>query len=272
MPTQNYNAANVERFAGFADRYDRFRPQPPRDLIALLKQLAETKQPHRVVDLGSGTGLSTLIWANDADEIIGIEPSVDMRAQAEARLAATNFQNIHFTEGSSTQTNLPDESTDIVTCSQSLHWMEPAPTFAEIARILRAGGVFAAYDCDWPPTLNAEAEAAYIEFETRAEEVGAARGFYRDVKRWDKEGHLARMRASEKFRFVKEIVMHNVEQGNAERLIGVALSQGSVATLLKRGMSEAEIGVPEFRARVERVLNAKTLPWYFSYRVRLGIK
>ena len=34
---------------------------------------------------------------------------------------------------------------------QALHWMEPAPTFGEVARLLRPGGVFAALDCDWPP-------------------------------------------------------------------------------------------------------------------------
>jgi SAM-dependent methyltransferase len=42
----------------------------------------------------------------------------------------------------------------LVTCSQSLHWMEPEPTFAEVARILRRGGVFAAYDYDWPTSSS----------------------------------------------------------------------------------------------------------------------
>lgn len=32
------------------------------------------------------------------------------------------------------------------TVAQALHWMEPASTLAEVARILRPGGVFAAYD------------------------------------------------------------------------------------------------------------------------------
>ncbi len=263
--------ANIERFSGFADVYDRYRPQPPRVLIEILTQLAEVERPRLVVDVGSGTGLSTMLWANDAREIIGIEPSADMRAQADARLAATNFKNIRFVPGSSIETKLPAARADIVTCSQSLHWMEPAPTFAESARILRAGGVFAAYDCDWPPTVNEPAERAYIDFIAGAEAIGHARGWYRGVQRSDKEGHLARMQASGKFRHVKEIVVHHAEPGDADRLIGIALSQGSVATLLKRGLSENEIGLPQFRARVERAVGHHALSFYFGYRVRLGI-
>ena len=37
-----------------------------------------------------------------------------------------------------------------MTCAQSLHHVEPEGTLAEIGRILRVGGVFAAYDYDWP--------------------------------------------------------------------------------------------------------------------------
>src|SRR5204862_107174 len=81
---------------------------------------------------------------------------------------------------------LPDGCADVVTCSQSLHWMDPEPTFAEVARILRSGGVFAAYDCDWPPTVHWEAEVAYQETIRRAEAIGRERGFFSGVRRWDK--------------------------------------------------------------------------------------
>ena len=35
-----HNTANIERFSGFADKYDQVRPQPPLILIDLLTQLA----------------------------------------------------------------------------------------------------------------------------------------------------------------------------------------------------------------------------------------
>src|SRR5262249_10364783 len=151
--------------------------------------------------------------------------------------------NVRYQEGFSTATGLPEGAADIVTCSQSLHWMEPEPTFAEVARILRPGGVFAAYDCDCPPTMNWEAEAAYRKTLFRAEAIGAARGLYAGIRSWEKKEHLERMRSSGRFRHVKEILVHSIETGSAERLVGLCRSQGSVATLLKHGLSEEEIGL-----------------------------
>ena len=87
-----------------------------------------------MVDLGSGTGLSTRAWAERAEEVVGIEPNDAMRVEAEA---ATQAGNVRYLGGSSYETGLPDACADLVTCAQSLQWMEPEPTFAEIARILR---------------------------------------------------------------------------------------------------------------------------------------
>ncbi len=262
---------NVERFAGFASLYDDVRPQPPKVIIDILAQLALVERPKLVVDLGCGTGLSTRIWAERAEQIVGIEPSADMRRQAESR---TTARNIRYQEGFSHQTGLPDASADIVTCSQSLHWMEPNATFSEVARILRAGGVFAAYDNDWPPTCNAAAEIAYVDFTTRTETLGAERGAsaYRGVKKMDKEGHLARMQSSGYFRYTNEIVLHSIERGDAARLIGLALSQGGVAALFKNGLSEEQVGLPQFRRAVERAMGDRAVPFYFSYRMRVGTK
>jgi predicted TPR repeat methyltransferase len=50
---------NIERFSGYADLYDRYRPSPPDILAQILTQLAQTRFPRLIVDLGSGTGLST---------------------------------------------------------------------------------------------------------------------------------------------------------------------------------------------------------------------
>ena len=51
---------------GFSARYQACRPKPPGALVELLLRLAGTRRPHVVVDLGSGTGISTRIWAPDS--------------------------------------------------------------------------------------------------------------------------------------------------------------------------------------------------------------
>lgn len=268
-----YISANVERFMGFAEHYDTFRPQPPVMLVNILTQLAGVPHPALVVDLGSGTGLSTMLWTGRAARVLGIEPSTDMRQQAEIRAAqSANTASIEFRAGYSHATGLPDACADIVTCSQALHWMEPATAFAEIVRILRPGGIFAAYDCDWPPTFNLAVEHAYNDCLSQATIIEQTRGLSRDVQYWDKRQHLERMRASGHFRFVRELVVHHTEQGNAARLVGLALSQGQVAALLKAGVSEDEIGITGLRAVATHVLGDTNIPWFWSYRVRLGMR
>ncbi len=83
--------SSVERFSGFADLYDAYRPRPPEVLTDILRDLAGIQRPRLVVDLGSGTGLSTRIWAGKAERVIGVEPNPDMRRQAAAATAATGI-------------------------------------------------------------------------------------------------------------------------------------------------------------------------------------
>jgi ubiquinone/menaquinone biosynthesis C-methylase UbiE len=259
----------VERFTGLADPYDAFRPRPPQILVEILTRLAQTNRPHLVVDLGCGTGLSTRFWAENAEKVVGVDPSVDMLRKAKGQTTAAN---ISYRQGFSYDTGLPDHCADIVTCSQSLHWMEPTSTFKEASRILRSGGVFAAYDCDWPPTLgNWELEMAFKEFMAGVRKIEAEQGHATDLKRWPKSEHLTRMQASGFFRFTKEITVHSIESGNAERLVGLVLSLGVAANLLKHGMREEEIGLDRLRAVAKRTLGDQVQSWYFSYRVRLGI-
>ena len=99
------------------------------------------ERPRLVVDLGSGTGLSTRVWADRAEEVVGIEPNARMAEQA--RLV-TRAPNVRYVDSFAAETSLPAGAADIVTCSQAFHWMEPGAVLAEAARILRPGGVFAA--------------------------------------------------------------------------------------------------------------------------------
>lgn len=262
-------AANFERFTGFADTYDRHRPAPPEMLATLAAQFGRGGRPALVVDLGSGTGLSTRYWAGHADAVIGIEPTADMRRQAQAATAASN---VSYREALSHRTGLPDHSAHVVSVSQALHWMEPQATFEEVRRILVPGGVFLACDFDWPPATGAwEADAAFAACSAHSEKIENERGGTAGLREWPKSGHLDRMAASGCFRHLREMLLHHTDSGDAERLIGLLRSQGYMATLKKLGASDTETGFDVFAATVRRVLAGPPRPWMWSARVRLGV-
>lgn len=262
-------SGNIGRFTGFADLYDRYRASPPAVLAELVAQFTGVARPELVVDLGSGTGLSTRYWADKAAHVVGLEPTRDMRRQAEA---ATTAGNVSYREGFSHHTGLPAHCAQVVTCMQALHWMEPAATFAEAKRILAPGGVFVACDYDWPPATGAwEADATYEASIRTARRLEKEHKLDEGLQQWDKAGHLARMQQSDYFRYVKEALVHHRDEGNAERLVGLHLSQGYVAALLRAGLSEDQLGITELRAVALRTIGSTPRPFIWSARVRLGV-
>jgi len=249
----------------FAVGYDAYRPSPPDALLDMLCLEAQVERPRLVVDFGSGTGLSARPWAERADEVVGVEASPEMRERAEK---ATSAANVRFVRANARETGLPAGAADVVTCSQSFHWMEREPTLAEAARILRPGGVFAAYDYDWPPIVRWEVEAAFEELLRRLWRLRADR---RSARR-DKSGHLDHIRASGQFRYSRELVLHSREPGSADRIVGMALSLGPLTVLLQEGVSEEEVGLRALRETATQALGEREADIFLGYRVRLGVR
>jgi ubiquinone/menaquinone biosynthesis C-methylase UbiE len=264
---------SVERFTGFAEVYDQVRPSPPEAIADLLLQLAKLEMAERVVDLGCGSGLSMMMWVGRTRSIVGVEPSEDMRREAERRCSGLFAPDaVEWTSAEADATQIAPDSVNVVTASQSFHWMNPGTTLPEVARMLRPGGIFAAIDCDWPPSVLPDLEVVYNKCIAKADDPPYADGRLARVKSWPKHQHLEKIRHSGLFRITRECTFHKIELGNSERLVGLARSQGSVAALLKAGVSEEEIGLTELRETGQRVLGDRQVPWFWSYRVRIGVK
>lgn len=299
----------MDRFDGFADLYDANRPSAPVALGPLLARYAGVQPPDLpdVVDLGSGTGLSSRWAAKWAGSVVGVEPGDDMRAQANARPT----ERVTYRSGRSDATGLPDASADVVIAVQAMHWMEPMSTLAEVARLLRPGGVIATVDADWPPVTGlADAERAWdvVHRRMRVFEARAASGEsvaemrrpiddddpeltdddLRDphknrkmtggTKSWSKAQHLANIAASGSFRFVRELVFDQAigdgeGVGSADLFIAVMRSQGSYQTLRKLGLDDEAMGAAAFERTVGDAFAAAggQVPMSYSWRVRLGV-
>jgi SAM-dependent methyltransferase len=250
---------------GFAEGYDRHRPRPPDVLLETLARYARAEKPALVVDLGCGTGLSARAWSGRAARVVGVEPNPAMLAVAPAA------PGVEYRQAFAQDTGLESGLADIVTCSQSLHWMDPEPTFAEAARLLRPGGLFAAYDYDWPPVIDPEVDEAYDAYQHRRGRAREARGLTRGGDIWKKSEHLARMRESGHFRFCREILLNSVEDGDADRVVGFASSLGLPAAMDDPEL-ERELRVSELEEVARRVLGDRTVPFLFGYRVRVGVR
>jgi SAM-dependent methyltransferase len=93
--------------------------------------------PLRLLDLAAGTGKLTEALLSRGT-VIAVEPDPAMRAELRTR-----FPEVDAREGSAETIPLRDGSVDAVLVGQAWHWFDADRAFAEIARVLRPGGVLA---------------------------------------------------------------------------------------------------------------------------------
>lgn len=254
---------------GFAEVYDRHRPSPPPALLDILLLVARVDRPRLVVDLGSGTGLSTRVWADRVEEVVGVEPNPRMAEQA--RLA-TPAPNVRYVEAFAGETGLPEGSADVVTCSQAFHWMQPVPVLTEAVRILRPAGVFAAYDYDVPPVVQPDVDAAFIDHFAARRAARRRLALEGGASTWPKESHLERIGESGLFRLTREVVCHGFDETDAVRLVGMAESFGGPRTVFGGQAPEVEDSFERLGRVAHRVLGDGSSPMVLSYRIRLGVR
>ncbi len=251
---------------GFAARYDANRPLPPEILLELVPPIAGVERPDLVVDLGSGTGLSTRFWAGRAGSVVGVEFNPEMRKFAES---ATAEANVSYVEASAYATGLPNACADIVTCAQSLQWMEPSRVFPEIGRVLRPGGVFVAYQYTSLVTGSWEADAAWRDLRALVRNRRIELGLDAEQPRW--AARRERLEESGVFRSTLGTSAHGVESGDADRFLGFVLSEASLTTLLQR-VREEEIGLDRLRELAARTIGSRPARWHVGYEVFLGLR
>ncbi|UTD26669.1 class I SAM-dependent methyltransferase [Bradyrhizobium sp. WD16] len=95
----------------------------------------------RALDLGCGTGLAGQAFASLVETIDGVDLSPAMIAQAEARAVYARLAVADMLAAVSAE---PDGSLDLVLAADALVYVgDLQPLFAEIARVLMPGGLFA---------------------------------------------------------------------------------------------------------------------------------
>ncbi|GIU99873.1 MAG: hypothetical protein KatS3mg014_1489 [Actinomycetota bacterium] len=105
-----------------------------------------------VLDAASGTGLVARELARRNLRVVALDPSRAMiRRGVEAVRAAGLVDRIRFVAGRAEALPFPDATFDAVTFTHLLRYVEdPAATVAELARVLRPGGVMAGLEFHVP--------------------------------------------------------------------------------------------------------------------------
>lgn len=131
-------------YRDYPEIYEKFARIPKQPTVFEVIQQHFPLEGKTILDVGSGTGLSTFELAKYAHYVIGIEPETSMRDIAIRTAQDQNITNVRFMEGRAEDLPLDDESVDIVTAIglASLHNEENIMRFIqESERVVRKGGI-----------------------------------------------------------------------------------------------------------------------------------
>jgi demethylmenaquinone methyltransferase/2-methoxy-6-polyprenyl-1,4-benzoquinol methylase len=137
----------LELFRGLPGGYDRVGAvmsfgQDPRWRRALVHAL-DPRPGQRVLDVATGTGMVAFALAARGCEVVGLDQSPEMLAQARAKLAANPQMaaRVNFVAGQAEALPFDEGEFDALSFTYLLRYVDdPAATLRELARVVRPGG------------------------------------------------------------------------------------------------------------------------------------
>lgn len=143
-----------DHFSAVATDYAVARPEYPPALFDWIAAVA----PARGLcwEAGCGSGQATRDLAQRFDRVHASDPSAAQISQA------PKLENVDFVVEPGEHCSLPDASADVACVAQALHWFDRPAYFAEVARVLKPGGVLVAWgyqDIVVPPEVKATNDA-----------------------------------------------------------------------------------------------------------------
>lgn len=124
-----------------AEKYAKGRPRFHSFVIEKVKNFLALEKPlNSALDVGCGTGLSSVALKEIAENVVGIDISEAMLAQTEKR------GGIEYITASAENLPFGADEFDLLTISQAIHWLDKAKFFAEADHVLKNGAIIAAYD------------------------------------------------------------------------------------------------------------------------------
>jgi SAM-dependent methyltransferase len=210
-----------------AERYANGRRAFHHLVIERIKEILSLTAPlARALDVGCGTGLSTLALKGIAREIVGADVSPEMLSFARRE------HGVSYVICAGERLALASGVCDLITVSQVLHWLERDAFLKEARRVLRAGGWLVAYD-------------NYFYGESKETD---------EFQRWHREVYHAKYpiplrgavsltdedAAREGFRLFHQELQHHAMRFSLEALIDYLVSQSNVIAAVEGGGEKIE--------------------------------
>ncbi len=124
-------------FSTQAKTYAKARPTYPDELFQFLASLCPA---HNLAwDCATGNGQAAVSLANYFKRVIATDGSESQIKNA------TPHENVQYYVALADNSRIEDSSADLITIATALHWMDFEKFYKEVDRVLKPGGIFAAW-------------------------------------------------------------------------------------------------------------------------------
>jgi ubiquinone/menaquinone biosynthesis C-methylase UbiE len=148
--------SNAAMFSSVAREYANFRPGYPPELFAWLARISLARDA--VWDCGCGSGQASVALAAHFAVVHATDVSPEQLA------AAKPHPHVRYSIAPAERSSLADQSVDLVTVAQALHWFDVMAFYAEAARVARPGALLAVWNYPRPQFADAELDRRFLAF------------------------------------------------------------------------------------------------------------
>ena len=132
-----------QSFNKVAGLYDQFRPDYPRPLVDSVIASSRLPEGGRILEIGSGTGKATRLFASLGYAIHCIEPGRQLATVAARNLQAFPLVTFEITRFEDWQEQ--PAAFELVMSAQAFHWIPAEIGYPKAARSLKPGGALALF-------------------------------------------------------------------------------------------------------------------------------
>lgn len=127
----------IDNFSSQSNNYATFRPQSPAAIFDFLYE--HVPRFGNAWDCGTGNGQVAVKLAERFEHVYGTDIS-DQQLQL-----APQLPNVTYLQERAEATTMANESIDLVTIAQAIHWFDFEPFYKEVSRVAKPGAIIAAW-------------------------------------------------------------------------------------------------------------------------------
>jgi ubiquinone/menaquinone biosynthesis C-methylase UbiE len=132
-----------QSFDGVADLYETYRPSYPAELIDEVINLSGIQSGGEILEIGSGTGKATRLFAERGFSILCLEPGQNLIDVAQAQL--NDYPQVRFERSRFEEWEANQRKFDLLISAQAFHWVPQEVRFVKAASVLKPQGHIALF-------------------------------------------------------------------------------------------------------------------------------